>query len=1575
MSQIINESTSVVQVDSSRLQNGDTNIVYVSTTTIPGQLVTVIDATGYLSSPQSLLLSTVGNSTFFADGSFSTILNQRFSYVTLVSQDEQTWATVNASHFPDPTDTPTYRVLDAVSLVAPTLQGLGIVSSATVASGVLIIPSTFCSAGPTLISSLYVNALSSFVGVSSADPRMTVIGPERIYGSTVTIGAGSFRGSISTLGDCFNTGNISSKVGTIYVSGNVTTSGTIRGQRGNQVIANTMDIFTSASFVGPVSFASSVTVGDFIRARSITANMANGVSMNVMSSITFTPTESIRNRPTFFEFVNMPITVPSTIDTLYAAASNAVTTSNITLQSFTESPALLSFALGSTTIQNSGGSLQISSIVGNSFTAEQIISKSMEEHDEFTGNTFLLNDQPTSGFYNITYPGGNSNISSSWLISSTGANGTLYAPYTTISTNLFVGRSIQANNLNTITDVYENFYTSSVLVTDSAMFSSVSTASLKNVRVNNTGGSITGNRAETLRAVYCSSIRTDEIFTHGAALRFTGEHTFSLPVSYISSLTAGAINTSSLFVPNITTGSEGLYSTINASTPWLQTSTYQMNTGLDPFTVTRGLGTYFDEVSFIAAQNQTAYYTLIDPSAQKKINLSTPYVNTILGTGIRGFISSVTQVASNSQLGLATAQPAVDSLGNTYVASESLGWRLQRIDPSGQIRTIAGAYRYFYGDGQYPLNAAVSPRLAVSVPSPGTILITDISNGRIRYVNTDPIIMTTAGTGEFAYSGDGGLAFFATFSTPTTTATDRTGRTYVADTGNQVIRVITGSTINLYGGTPGVRGGAGDGGPATAATLNSPFGLATDSANNVLFTDLSNSVIRSISPAGQIQLVAGSYINGFSGDGSLASAAKLSLPRGIAVDSQNNIFFCDTGNSRIRRIDAVTNIITTVAGNGVSAYGGDGGLALLASLSTPTGIAVDSANNLYVADTNNQCIRYVNLSTNVITTVAGRATQRGYGGDRSFATFAFLDSPSHIAFDPTSRYYYFGDDGNARIRYVNSATNIIFTEAGNGSPVTAGDGGPALGAIFNTITSVATDSQNNIYITDGAANTIRKINAATSTIYAVAGTGQAGFSGDGGLASLANLSSPQTIVLDSNNNMFFTDMGAQRVRRIDAITSTIDTVVGTGVAGYNGDYISSVTAELNYPKALAIDPTGALYIGDNSNYRIRRTDPGGFITTFAGTGLQGVPQPGDTLQSTSFGAINAVALGSQGQLYFTESTTSAVWQASAGTLQPLSALSTPAYLGDASPLSTAYFNDPTGIAQDASGNLLICDAGNFRLRRTYTFGYPLNPMYVNMVFKYTNYFVSTGSATISLNGNHLVTFYASTQQQTTSFLATDLNTLNYPLQGSNPVYGNQQPYIQITQTGANGYTKLEGHAFINEFPQQGLLHNTLDSNAGIVMNSGRLIFPYQNNGITIQNSYNDASLRTVNYTGSLINASDPALKEGVEPANLGICYNTIASIPLHRYNYIEPYMSTFHTRDRSRLGFLTSEVAHLLPKSVESTSRALPWAPTTSINTLDMAQLKYSHLGVTQRLIESVSEMEAKVSTLRAKVAQRNSVL
>jgi hypothetical protein len=351
--------------------------------------------------------------------------------------------------------------------------------------------------------------------------------------------------------------------------------------------------------------------------------------------------------------------------------------------------------------------------------------------------------------------------------------------------------------------------------------------------------------------------------------------------------------------------------------------------------------------------------------------------------------------------------------------------------------------------------------------------------------------------------------------------------------------------------------------------------------------------------------------------------------------------------------------------------------------------------------------------------------------------------------------------------------------------------------------------------------------------------------------------------------------------------------------------------------------------------------------------------------------VSALTVDPAGALYFANPATNGLWtiRPSDGTFQPTSQPSSiGSYLGDAAPLSNAYFSAPTGYACDPAGNFIVCDDGNKRIRRTYTFGNSNFPRYLNLVFQYTNYFVSTGQATIKLNGHTLSSFNGSAQQNL-SYALRDSNIWDYPLLGSNPVFGDQTPWLEISVQSNAGYTKLAGIGWVNFYAGQEGAANTVDSNAGISMDSGRLLFPYRNNGITLDNEFNDASTRSLTYTGSLVSASDPAFKEEIAGADLGRCYQTLAALPLRTYQYSAPYCSTFHAPQLAhpRLGFLTTEVAPHFPHSVQPTAlpEAAAWAPST-IHTLDTSQIKAAHMGVTQLLSERIATLERQLAQLRA---------
>jgi sugar lactone lactonase YvrE len=346
---------------------------------------------------------------------------------------------------------------------------------------------------------------------------------------------------------------------------------------------------------------------------------------------------------------------------------------------------------------------------------------------------------------------------------------------------------------------------------------------------------------------------------------------------------------------------------------------------------------------------------------------------------------------------------------------------------------------------------------------------------------------------------------------------------------------------------------------------------------------------------GIITTVAGNGTAGFSGDSSPATSASLANPSGVAVDSAGNLFIADQLNHRIRRVDASSGVITTVAGNGSVSFSGDGGPATSASLAFPVAVVVDSAGNLFIVDQGHQRIRRVDAVTSIITTVAGNGFV-SFSGDGGPATSASLANPSGVAVDGAGNLF-IGDAVNRRIRRVDGATSIITTVAGTGTQGFSGDGGPATSAQLGNPFGVALDSAGNLFIADQLNHRIRRVDAGADgqvtgaldeTITTVAGNGLSGFSGDGGPATSTRLGNPFGVMTDSAGNLFIADTTNQRIRRVDAVTSIITTVAGNGLSGFSGDGGPATSARLAFPFGVLTDSAGNLFIADSTNQRIRR---------------------------------------------------------------------------------------------------------------------------------------------------------------------------------------------------------------------------------------------------------------------------------------------------------------------------------------------------------------------------------------------------
>ena len=333
------------------------------------------------------------------------------------------------------------------------------------------------------------------------------------------------------------------------------------------------------------------------------------------------------------------------------------------------------------------------------------------------------------------------------------------------------------------------------------------------------------------------------------------------------------------------------------------------------------------------------------------------------------------------------------------------------------------------------------------------------------------IITTIAGNGTLGFYGDGSTASSAELNSPQSVAVDNSGNIYITDAGNNRIRKIdTSGIINTIAGN-GTAGWSGDGGAATAASLFTPNSIAIDHLGNIYFTDGGNNVIRKINNSGIISTIGGDNYSGFSGDGGPATAAEIANPVGIKVDNIGNIYFCDLNNNRIRKIDT-SGIISTIAGTGTAGYNGDDTAAVGAELNTPTGLGIDGAGDIYIADGGNNRVRMVNTS-GIISTVAGNGIS-GYGGEGLVATATELYTPCAVEVDTIGNIYITMGGAGCRIRKVNTL-GVITTIAGNGTPGWSGDGGAATVAEINWAWGLAVDQSENVYIADNYNSRVRKV--------------------------------------------------------------------------------------------------------------------------------------------------------------------------------------------------------------------------------------------------------------------------------------------------------------------------------------------------------------------------------------------------------------------------------------------------------------------------------------------------------------------
>ena len=622
---------------------------------------------------------------------------------------------------------------------------------------------------------------------------------------------------------------------------------------------------------------------------------------------------------------------------------------------------------------------------------------------------------------------------------------------------------------------------------------------------------------------------------------------------------------------------------------------------------------------------------ILDPVNRRvrKISAATGIISTIAGNG--GLTSTGD---GGPALSAAIGYPysmAIDRAGNIYVA---LAGRIRKIDAaSGIITTIAGTGTTgFSGDSGLAVNARIGTPFSITVDMADNVYFTETH--RIRKITAATgIINTIAGSGTSGYTGDGGPAINAQLAFPESITSDNAGNLYISDAANNVIRKITAATgiITKYAGG----GAGGDGGPATSADISYPDAIVVDAAGNLYLSE--NNKIRFINAAtGIINTVAGNGTGGNTGDDGDASYATFNSPQYLAISRAGDLYIHDYNHFVIRKITGATNIISNYCGNYTKGASGIGGPASEAQLYQFNNATVDRAGNIYVTDINNHKVYRIDAATGIINRIAGTGIQGLNHGNGLPATAANIVAPTGVVTD-TSGNFYFIENGMA-VRKVNIQTGIISRVAGGIQYGYSGDGGPATSARLNKANGLAFDLAGSLYISDRDNNVIRKVSAATGIITTVAGSGTAGYSGNGGLATAATMNEPNGVTVDRFGNIYISERGNSVIRRVDAITGIITTVAGiAGSAGFNGDNRPAVTAIISYPYGITTDTDGNIIFADQAIHRVRKiTIATGIINTIAGNGS--IIYNGDNIPATTAGIFNpgSVCFDTAGNLYIGE---------------------------------------------------------------------------------------------------------------------------------------------------------------------------------------------------------------------------------------------------------------------------------------------------------------------------------------------------
>ena len=616
----------------------------------------------------------------------------------------------------------------------------------------------------------------------------------------------------------------------------------------------------------------------------------------------------------------------------------------------------------------------------------------------------------------------------------------------------------------------------------------------------------------------------------------------------------------------------------------------------------------------------------------------------------------------------------------------------------GEITTVTGG-KPFLADGAPATLAALSGPSAITLDPDGHLFFSDTEHQQIRRIDAVTGILTTvAGTGGLAADppnpvGDGGPADAALLSAPGGLALDTIGNLYFADEASDRIRkvdAVTGLIETVAGGGNSVPTeldpvGLGDGGPATEGRLTTPSGVWLDGQDNLLIADTGNHRIRRVDQQGFLSTVAGNGVPGFSGDGGSPLEASLNEPTAVFVD-RGQLYIADSLNHRIRQVDS-GGIISTVVGPGATeALNAGFSFTTGGVLQSPQGLWIDNDGRLLIADTGNHRIRRFDPGLGTISTVAGTGIA-GFSGD-GVALETNLNLPTGVAVDGAGNLWV-ADAGNNRVRRVSSQS--ISTLAGAVS-TEVGDSDPAIAAALGFPTVITLDPENNVYVSDYAHHRIRRVDASSRMISTAVGAGEPGDSGDGQAADQALLSSPAGLALDASGNLFFTDTDHHKVRRVDGLSQIISTVI-------QGDAGSVV--DPSFPRGIVFGTQGDLFLADTGNHRILSADLlQQDLFLVAGTGERGVGPESGPAPSVAFDTPYAGEVDLEGNLYIADSFNHRIRkvETATGLISTVAGNGTPGFGGDGGSAPLAQLHFPTGLFIDENRNLFIADSFNHRIR-------------------------------------------------------------------------------------------------------------------------------------------------------------------------------------------------------------------------------------------------------------------------------------